>query len=377
MIPTLVQAASQVTRLTESNGDWIGLSPFKDERTPSFRVNANRFKCFSTGIGGGWKKWKELFPDTVIGLNYEYSTWNTGKEADPDGADEVRQKIQSILSYPHKPTNEYLNSRNLSWEELVPWGVGYMRLDSLNRLTQAEREVANKLGYFLRTGKPALVGMMTIPIISFRTPDKIIGHNGRSIYPHWQGSKYSMVLKHKSDGCIFDPLDDSPPVLVEGMFDAFKTPGGICTLGCHPSPELYAAIKKVYPKKIFGYDADQAGLDAMFRYIEVGDTYRHWAKYGDDGATAESYIDYLVTGDFVSMIELKPEHQELFKKYVESNKKHGYHLLNVLPYCIRAFPHLKIQDAVDAYDGSDESAKNLLKVWKQSGAEVRRRDNKS
>lgn len=50
----IVEYISQYVDLEERNGEYWGLSPFTDEKTPSFSVNKEKqnFFCFSSGIGG-------------------------------------------------------------------------------------------------------------------------------------------------------------------------------------------------------------------------------------------------------------------------------------------------------------------------------------
>ena len=50
----IVEYISQFVELEEKNGEYWGLSPFSDEKTPSFSVRRenNTFYCFSSGIGG-------------------------------------------------------------------------------------------------------------------------------------------------------------------------------------------------------------------------------------------------------------------------------------------------------------------------------------
>lgn len=50
----ILEYISQYTEFTEKNGEYWALSPFKDEKTPSFSVRkeTNSFYDFSSGIGG-------------------------------------------------------------------------------------------------------------------------------------------------------------------------------------------------------------------------------------------------------------------------------------------------------------------------------------
>lgn len=50
----IVEYISQFVDLEEKNGEWWGLSPFRDEKTPSFSVRreTGKFYDFSSGIGG-------------------------------------------------------------------------------------------------------------------------------------------------------------------------------------------------------------------------------------------------------------------------------------------------------------------------------------
>ena len=50
----IVQVIGEYVTLKKTGANYKGLSPFKDEKTPSFVVSPNKniFKDFSTGIGG-------------------------------------------------------------------------------------------------------------------------------------------------------------------------------------------------------------------------------------------------------------------------------------------------------------------------------------
>ena len=50
----LLDVVSPYVELKRSGNSWKGLSPFTQEKTPSFYVHPERgfYKCFSTGEGG-------------------------------------------------------------------------------------------------------------------------------------------------------------------------------------------------------------------------------------------------------------------------------------------------------------------------------------
>lgn len=50
----IVEYISQFVELTQKGDEWWGLSPFKQENTPSFSVRkeTGKFYCFSSGLGG-------------------------------------------------------------------------------------------------------------------------------------------------------------------------------------------------------------------------------------------------------------------------------------------------------------------------------------
>jgi len=50
----IVDVVSRYVQLKRVGRNFVGLSPFRGEKTPSFTVSPEKqiFKCFSTGIGG-------------------------------------------------------------------------------------------------------------------------------------------------------------------------------------------------------------------------------------------------------------------------------------------------------------------------------------
>lgn len=75
----IVEYISQFVDLEERNGEFWGLSPFSNEKTPSFSVNrdSRNFYCFSTGIGGNVftfvKKYFNCTPTQAVNILREYA----------------------------------------------------------------------------------------------------------------------------------------------------------------------------------------------------------------------------------------------------------------------------------------------------------------
>ena len=89
----IVEYISQFVELEEKNGEYWGLSPFSDEKTPSFSVRSenNTFYCFSSGIGG--KQSSRYFKEICrVRRNRVYSKKKNGGY---DGLQEVYEKAST------------------------------------------------------------------------------------------------------------------------------------------------------------------------------------------------------------------------------------------------------------------------------------------
>ena len=124
-----------------------GLSPFKDERTPSFHVRPARgyYHCFSTGKGGDvfsfLMEMEQLsFPEAVesvaqkIGYTIRYQGGSTGARKEKPG---TRQRLIAANKAAHEfyreqletpeaaPARDFLLQRGFSREHIYEFGCGY------------------------------------------------------------------------------------------------------------------------------------------------------------------------------------------------------------------------------------------------------------
>ncbi|MBP6911223.1 hypothetical protein KBC03_06630 [Patescibacteria group bacterium] len=153
----IVDVVSRYVQLKKVGRNFVGLSPFRNERTPSFTVSPEKqiFKCFSTGIGGNAIKFiiemekidfrdaiKILAPQANIDISkYEY---NKNDKQESLGAEKEKYKLmmrtaQSFFSESLKKSTtplQYVHEkRHLSDEMIEKFGIGYAP-DSHYSLTQ-------------------------------------------------------------------------------------------------------------------------------------------------------------------------------------------------------------------------------------------------
>lgn len=143
----IVDVVSRYVQLKKVGRNFVGLSPFRNEKTPSFVVSPEKqiFKCFSTGVGGNaikfiiemekvdfWDAVKVLAPQANIDISkYEY---NKSDKNEAIGAEKEKYKLMlrtadgffrdylkktpSALSYLH-------DQRQLSDEIIEKFNIGY------------------------------------------------------------------------------------------------------------------------------------------------------------------------------------------------------------------------------------------------------------
>lgn len=123
-----------------------GLSPFKDEKTPSFHVRPNHgyFHCFSTGEGGDvfsflMKMEHITFPEAVevcaekIGYHISYEGGTPGRREEPGtrkrlvAANKAAHQfyMQQLESPEAAPAREFLTGRGFSADHAHQFGCGY------------------------------------------------------------------------------------------------------------------------------------------------------------------------------------------------------------------------------------------------------------
>lgn len=181
----IAEYISQFVELEEKNGEFWGLSPFSDEKTPSFSVRkeTNSFYDFSSGVGGN------VFTFTRY---YNHCTKQEAadilkKYAGYDGAaitprrkmaatlvcrkftpQKSRKKVAAVTVYPDNCMEKYEKRDN----KLAAWETEGISRESLDKFQVYYDSFSNRLVYPIRD-----------------INGKIINIGGRTLDPDWKEKK--------------------------------------------------------------------------------------------------------------------------------------------------------------------------------------------
>jgi DNA primase len=302
----LVGARSDLRR--QGGGNWKGLCPFHDERTPSFSVNADKkvYFCFGCQESGDaidfvCKTEGLDFREAVEGLAERYNVELKRDQEDPQ-AEERRRRRQRLLELVERATvyyekvlgqspeaaraREYLAGRGLGEEVLRKFRVGYApsAWDSVMMAAQRlgfsrEELAASGLGQRGRNGGfyDRFRGRIMFPLADPR--GKVLGFGARAMRDD-QGPKYVNTaeneLYHKGRQLFGIDHARAPAarigrvVAVEGYTDvlALHQAGvteSVAIMGTALTQEQMAGLAQTAHTVYLALDADRAGQDAMLR----------------------------------------------------------------------------------------------------------------
>jgi DNA primase len=302
----LVGARSELR--PRGGGNWTGLCPFHDERTPSFSVNAAKkvyhcFGCQESGDAIDFVKATEGldFREAVEALAERYNVELKREDEDPQ-AEVRRQRRQRLLELVERatvyyervlwqspeaaPARAYLAERGLGEEVLRKFRVGYApsAWDSVMMAAQRlgfnrEELAAAGLGQKGRSGGfyDRFRGRIMFPLADPR--GKVLGFGARAMRDD-QGPKYVNTaeneLYHKGrqlfgiDHARGQAARVGRVVAVEGYTDvlALHQAGvteSVAIMGTALTQEQMAGLAQAAHTVYLALDADRAGQDAMER----------------------------------------------------------------------------------------------------------------
>lgn len=309
----IVEVINDFVHLKKAGSSYKGLSPFVNEKSPSFMVSPAKgiFKDFSSGKGGNVVSFimeheHFTYPEALRWLAKRYNIEIEEEEltADQIAAQSERESLYLVNQYAKdffvrqmNKTNEgqsiglsYFKERGFSEETIKKFELGYAPQGSDN-LTKAATSAGYKLEYLVKVGLSKknergsydfFRGRVIFPIQNIT--GRVLGFGGRILKIDKKSAKYynspesPIYNKSKILYGLFQSkneiIKEDRCYLVEGYTDVISLhQAGIKNVVASSGTALTVGqilLIKRYTKNItILYDGDAAGIKASFRGIDL------------------------------------------------------------------------------------------------------------
>ncbi|MFO1169911.1 MAG: DNA primase [Hyphomicrobiaceae bacterium] len=303
------QVVSRRVALKRQGREFMGLSPFKVEKTPSFTVNDHKgfYHCFATGEHGDiftflMKTEGLQFPEAVerlaeeAGVPMPKPSPELVKQANEldrlVAASEAAAKFyeERLKAADGRAARDYLVRRGLAAETIANFRLGYAP-DSRSALKEHLASKGFKTEEMAKAGLLISGPDISVPYDRFRgrlmipIPDlkgRVIAFGGRALKPD-QTPKYlnspETPLFHKgrilynAARARMPAHDAGTVVVVEGYMDviALAEAGvghAVAPLGTALTPDQIKLLWRLAPEPILCFDGDTAGQKAAHRAVD-------------------------------------------------------------------------------------------------------------
>lgn len=263
----IVEYISQYVELEERNGEYWGLSPFKEEVTPSFSVRreTNRFFDFSSGIGGNLYTFVRFYNRCSSKEAVEILKKYSGCDGEVLSQ---RKKLSSTIVFdryapkktPKKTSKITIHPENClekfekKEDKLQIWINEGISRESLDRFQVYYDRFSNRLVYPIR-----------------RLDGKIVNIGGRTLDPQWKEKnlrKYTYFSSWGEMSVIYGLYENmkyikekKEVILFEGCKSVLLADTwGICNCGAiltsHLNPKQLEILMKLGVRVVFALDKD-------------------------------------------------------------------------------------------------------------------------
>ncbi len=320
IVDTIIQTArieeviGEFVHLKRAGSNLKGLSPFTDEKTPSFMVSPAKqiFKCFSTGKGGSvvtfiMEKEHYSYPEALRWLADKYNI-ELPKDEEPTpeqvAAQTERESLQIINEFAKNHFMEsmhqteegkvvglsYFVERGFRKDIIEKFQLGYC-LNSGHAFTDAAKAKGYKLEFCEKVGLVKskddrhfdfFRGRVIFPIHSIT--GRVLGFGGRILTNDKKVAKYfnspESIIYNKSEilyGLYFakgDIIKYDNCYLVEGYTDVISmhqagVTNVVSSSGTSLTKEQIKLMRRYTSNITILYDGDAAGIKASFRGIDL------------------------------------------------------------------------------------------------------------
>ncbi|MCG2460538.1 DNA primase [Flavobacteriaceae bacterium F89] len=315
----LEEVIGDFVQLKKSGSNFKGLSPFTDERTPSFMVSPVKqiWKDFSSGKGGNvvaflMEHEHFTYPEAIkyLAKKYNIEVEETEQSNEEKEAVNERESMYLVSEFAQKQFSEilfknelgkaiglsYFKERGFTEETIKKFGLGYC-LDQWDAFTKTALEKGYQLDYLEKTGLTIVKkdsegggartfdrfkGRVMFPIHSMS--GRVLGFGGRILTSDKKAAKYlnspESDIYHKSKvlyGIYFAKqaiAKEDNCYLVEGYTDVIQfyqrgIENVVASSGTALTPDQIRLINRLTKNITVLFDGDAAGLRASLRGIDL------------------------------------------------------------------------------------------------------------
>ncbi|HEY2582986.1 MAG TPA: DNA primase [Mucilaginibacter sp.] len=350
----IVEVIGEFVQLKKRGANYVGLSPFANERTPSFTVSPAKgiFKDFSSGKGGSaitflMELEKFTYPEALKWLAKKYSieVEETVETIENKEEENRRESLMIVTAYAAKFFHEslletdegkniglsYFKERGFNNDTIRKFELGYSPDQWEAFTSQAlkegyQQEFLEESGLSVKRDNGALYdryrGRVMFPIHSFT--GRVIAFGGRTLKSDKNVPKYvnspESEIYHKSNvlyGLYFAKKairDEDNCFLVEGYADVLSVHQAgienvVASSGTSLTVEQIRLIGRFTKNITILYDGDAAGIKASLRGLDMilEEGLNVKVVLFPDGHDPDSYVRNFGTNGF--------------KKHIADNKK--------------------------------------------------------
>ena len=303
----IVSIIGKYVKLDKKGANFIGLCPFHDDKNPSMSVSPTKrvFKCFSCNTGGDVVTFVSKFKNisardamreigSSVGINVELFKKERNRQKN-EKYYKIMQDASDFYSFylkhadEAKTAREYLNKRGLEASIVSKFNIGlapandeiYKLLLSKGYLDLDMQEVGLVRG-FNGTYTDVFKNRIIFPLTDL--DGSICGFSGRKYLDGDPESKYlntGDTIIFKKGQILYNYSFALPYIkannkvyLFEGFMDVIAASragieNSIASMGTALTNEQIEAIKRVTNSIVVCYDADEAGINASLRAIQM------------------------------------------------------------------------------------------------------------
>jgi DNA primase len=303
--------------LKKRGGNYLGLCPFHNEKSPSFTVTPSKgiYKCFGCGVAGNAVGFlmahdQLTYPDALrqLAMRYQIEVEEDNRAGDDprfQAEKSQRDRLWDLMTFAHQYYQKllwdhprgvavglsYFRERGLTDESIRHYGLGYSleesdalaRMASDSGFTTEELELAGLCSTHESRGLyDRFRGRVLFPI--YHLNGKVLGFGGRTLKTDRKEAKYinspETPLYRKSETLFGlhqarkSMTQNNHAYLVEGYMDVISlyqagVPHVVASSGTALTQEQARLLKRFVSEVTLIYDGDSAGIKAALRGIDL------------------------------------------------------------------------------------------------------------